>query len=70
MIIYIEVDCYEHHFKYGSDKILLERAYHNRVERTIDDEVIDFCMLHDILLTNKAAKSFDESGYGYQYDAI
>ena len=27
MITYIEVDCYEHNFKYGSDKNLLQRAY-------------------------------------------
>ena len=57
-------------FKYGSDKKLLQRAHHKMVERTIQDEEIDFHMLYDILLTNKDAKTFDETGYGYQYDAI
>ena len=70
MITYIEVDCYEQNFKYGSDKNLLQRAYQQMVERTIDDEAIDFWMLYDILLTNKDAKTFDETGYGYVYDAI
>jgi hypothetical protein len=27
IITYIEVDCYEHNFKYGRDKNLLQKAY-------------------------------------------
>jgi len=70
MITYIEVDCYEHNFKYGSDKNLLQRAYQKMVERELEDEEIDFHMLYDILLTNRDAKRFDNSIKGYDYDAI
>ena len=70
IIVYIEVKCYEQNFKYGSDKNLLQRAYHKLVERQFEGEEIDYYMLYDILLTNKDKSSFDDEAWGCVYDAI
>ena len=69
MIVYIEVKCYEHNFKYGSDKNLLEKYKQKIVERLIQQEYIDYHMIYDILLTNKRKNAFDETS-GDEYDAL
>ena len=53
MIEYIEVDCYEHTFKYGSANNVLRRCHNNIVERVLLQEEIDFDMLYEIVLTIK-----------------
>jgi len=70
MIVYIEVECYEQNFKYGSEKNLEEKYNKKILERLIQKENKNNYMLYDILLTNKIRSSFDETNWGYAYDAL